>query len=338
MPRVRLSFATSKHDGIVPLMDGSVQPEGLELVPIYSNPAETFWRQLKYQEFDISEMSVSSYLIARSHGADMVAIPAFPSRQFFQSLLWYHTDSGIRGPGDVAGKRWGVPEYQQTAALWARGILEHDFGVSQFSVDWYMERRDALSHAGATAFAPAEGIRFQHVPEGESLASMIVHGKLDVIMAFGPPKRGDSSVLDRAASVASEEGDWNKVIPLFPDPIAEGTRFFKEHGFIPANHTYAIRGDVNQQYPWLAFDLYKAFLAAKEIAAKRIADELPSGLVFGREYLRRTRAALTDDPFPYGVSANRKMLETLIEYSHEQGLTKQKLAVEELFAPSTLAL
>jgi 4,5-dihydroxyphthalate decarboxylase len=338
MAKVRLSFASSKHDGIVPLMDGTVEPEGVELVPIYSHPGETFWRQLKFQEFEISEMSVSSYLIARSQGADMMAIPAFPSRSFFETILYYNADSGIRQPADVAGKRWGVPEYQQTAALWARGILEHDFGVSQYSVDWYMERSEALSHGGATGFAPPEGIRFHRVPEGESLSSMLVHNKLDVIMAFGDPRRGDSSMIDRGASVASEEGDWSKVRPLFPDPIAEGTRYFKEHGFIPANHTYAIRGDIHRQYPWLAFNLYTAFLSAKELAAQRLTEELPSSLVFGREYLKQTRAALSDDPFPYGVAANRPMLETLINYSHEQGLTKKRLAIEELFAPSTLDL
>src|SRR6266536_60627 len=130
MARVQLSFASSKHDGTEPLMDGTVQPEGVELVPIRSHPGETFWRQLKFQEFDITEMSISSFLISRSQGSDTVAIPAFPSRSFWQTRLFYHVDSGIKQPADVAGKRFGIPEYQQTAALWARGILEHDFGVS----------------------------------------------------------------------------------------------------------------------------------------------------------------------------------------------------------------
>jgi 4,5-dihydroxyphthalate decarboxylase len=338
MAKVRLSFASSKHDAIVPLMDGTVQPEGVELVPMYSHPGETFWRQLRFGEFDISEMSVSSYLIARSQGADMIAIPAFPSRSFFQTLLWYNSDSGIREPGDLAGKRWGVPEYQQTAALWARGILEHDFGVSQFGVDWYMERSEALSHGGATGFAPPEGIRFHRVPESESLSAMLVQGRLDVVMAFGDPRQGDSSMIDRGAERAQAVGDWSKVKRLFPDPIAEGSRFFREHGFIPANHTYAIRGDVNRDYPWLAFNLYSAFVEAKKIAAERLAEELPSSLVWGREYLRQTRAALAEDPFPYGVSANQQLLDTVVEYSHEQGLTKKRLAVEDLFAPSTLDL
>jgi len=336
--KIELSFASSRHDGVVPLMNGTVSPEGVELVPMRSPPSETFWRQLKFGDFEISEMSISSYLMARSQGTDLIAIPVFPSRSFFQNLLWYHADSGIKAPGDVAGKRWGVPEYQQTAVLWARGILEHDFGVSQFSIDWFMERTEALSHAGATGFTPPEKIRFHRVPEDDSLASMLVNQRLDVILAFGDPKRGDVSMIDRGAQRASSEGDWSKVRPLFPDPIAEGTRYFREHGFIPVNHTYAIRGDVHQRYPWLAFNLFTAFVKAKSVAMERLAEELPTSLVWGREYLKRTRAALADDPFPYGVSANRQMLETIIDYSFEQGLTKKKLTVEEMFAPSTLDL
>lgn len=338
MAKVALSFASSRHDGVVPLMDGTVEPEGVELVPMRSPPSETFWRQLKFGDFEISEMSISSFLMARSQGAELVAIPVFPSRSFFQNLLWYNVESGIQAPGDVTGKRWGVPEYQQTAVLWARGILEHDFGVSQFSVDWYMERTEALSHAGATGFSPPEGIRFHRVPEDDSLAAMLVNKRLDVILAFGDPKRGDVSMIDRGSQRASSEGDWTKVKPLFPDPIAEGTRYFQAHGFIPVNHTYAIRGDIHQRYPWLAFNLYSAFVKAKAVAMERLAEEMPTSLVWGREYLKRTRAALTEDPFPYGVSANRAMLETLIDYSFEQGLTKKKLSFEEMFAPSTLDL
>jgi 4,5-dihydroxyphthalate decarboxylase len=338
MASIALSFASSRHDGVVPLMDGTVQPEGVELVPIRSSPSETFWRQLKFGDFEISEMSISSYLMARAQGSELIAIPAFPSRQFFQNLLWYNTDSGIRQPGDVAGKRWGVPEYQQTAVLWARGILEHDFGVSQFSVDWWMERTEALSHAGITGLDLPEGIRFHRVADDDSLAAMLVSNRLDVILAFRDPWSEESSMIDRGAQRASARGDWSRVKQLFPDPIAEGTRFYKEHGFIPVNHTYAIRGDVHQRYPWLAFNLYAAFLKAKEIAMREVPQELPTSLVWGREYLRQTRAALAPDPFPYGVSANRAMLQTIIDYSFEQGLTKRKLEIEELFAPSTLDL
>ncbi len=145
-------------------------------------------------------------------------------------------------------------------------------------------------------------------------------------------------MIDRSTRIRASGADWSKVKPLFPDLIAEGTRFFKEHGYIPANHAYIIRGDVYRQYPWLAINLYKAFVAAKELAQDHLADSIPSGLIFGADYLAKTRSIFGADPYPYGVAANRPMLQTLIDYSHEQGLTKEKPKLEDLFAPSTLEL
>ncbi len=318
-------------------MDGTIQPEGVELIPTYSDPSETFWRQLRFQEFEISEMSFSSYLIAKSRRMDMVAIPVFPSRRFMHTQLSYHVDSGIKEPGDLVGKRIGVGEYQQTASLWVRGILEHDFDVSQYKVHWFMERTEELSHGGATGFTPPKGISFYRIPPDKSLASMLVHHEIDVASVHRAFAR-ETNIIDRSTRIRGAGGDWSKVKPLFPDTIAEGKRFFKKHGFIPANHTYIIRGDIDRKYPWLAFNLYKAFLKAKEIAQERVADAIPSGLIFGREYLAQTRAIFGADPFPYGLRANRPMLESLVAYSAEQGLISQKIKLEDLFAPSTLDL
>lgn len=337
MGRLQLSFISSVNERIQPLMTGEVQPEGVELVVTYSDPSETFWRQLKFQEFELSEMSLSSYLIARSQGVDMIAIPAFPARRFMHTELSIHTDSRVTEPGDLVDKRVGVGEYQQTSALWTRGILEHDFGVSQYKVHWFMERSEALSHGGATGFQPPEGISFQRIPPDKSLASMLVTNELDaapVHRAF----RKESNVIDRSTQIRAREGNWSKVKPLFPDRVAEGSRFFRAHGYIPANHAYIIRGDVYRKYPWLAFNLYAAFVKAKELAQERLADSIPSGLVFGPEYLRQTREIFGPDPFPYGVKANRDMLQTIVDYSYEQGLTQKKLEIEELFALSTLDL
>jgi len=318
-------------------MDGSLEPEGVELIPTYSDPSETFWRQLKFQEFEIAEMSLSSYLIAKSRGMDMVAIPVFASRRFMHTQLSYHVDSGIQQPGDVVGKRIGVGEYQQTASLWVRGIMEHDFGVSQYKVHWYMERTEELSHGGATGFMPPKGISFHRIPADKSLASMLVNHELDVASVDRAFAR-ETNIIDRSTRIRGVGGDWSKVKPLFPDRIAEGVRFFKKHGFIPANHAYVIRGDVHRKYPWVAFNLYSAFVKAKAIAQERLTEGIPSGLIFGREYLSKTREIFGADPFPYGIKENRPMLETLIEYSHEQGLTPQKNKIEDLFAPSTLDL
>jgi 4,5-dihydroxyphthalate decarboxylase len=336
MARLRLSFITGHNERVQPLLDGTIQPEGLELVPTYSHPSETFWRQLKFQEFEIAEMSLSSYLIARSRGnTDMVAIPVFPSRLLFHTWLAVPADGAVRAPGDLAGKRIGVPEYQMTAALWMRGILEHDFGVSQYKVDWYMERTEQMSHGGATGFTPPPGIAFHRIPPEKSMASMLIAHELEAALVNTPLLRA-ATALDRSSRDLTSTGDRSKVKPLFHDLIAEGTRFFGKHGFMTPNHSYIIRGDIHRKYPWVAFNLYSAFVQAKAFAREKLLEHIPSALFFGPEYLAMTRTILGDDPFPYGVAANRPMLERLTEYSHEQGLTPRKMHVDELFAESTL--
>ena len=255
--------------------------------------------------------------------------------------LHYHADSGIERPGDVVGKRIGVGEYQQTAALWMRGIMEHDHGVSQYEVHWFMERTEEMSHGGATGFEPPEGISFQRVPPDESLSSMLLAHRLDIASvnpaAVAEPGGQGPNLVDRSWRIRGQ-GDLSRIRPLFPDRIAEGTRFFKEHGFIPANHTYVIRGDVYREHPWVALNLYNAFVQAKELSVRTLRQRMPTDLVFGPEYMRQTQATFGDDPYPYGVRANETMLNTLIDYSHEQGLTKRRASIDEMFAPITLSL
>ncbi len=337
MAKLKLSFITANNERIQPVIDGEVEPEGIELVVTHSDPSETFWRQLKFQEFEFCEMSLSSYLIARARGMEMVMLPVFPSRRFMHAQYSINLDSGIARPEDLAGKRIGVGEYQQTAALWSRGIFEHDFGVSQFSVDWWMERTEALSHGGATGFEPMAGIKFHRIPPDKSLASMLVNHELDAA-PIGRAFSREKNIIDRSTTIRAREGDWSRVKPLFDDPIAEGKRFYAAHGYIPANHAYAIRGDIYRQYPWTAFNLYAAFVKAKELYAERLADSVPSGLIFGPEYLRQTRSIFGPDPYPYGIEANRPMLETIVSYSHEQGFIPERYPIESLFAESTRGL
>jgi 4,5-dihydroxyphthalate decarboxylase len=334
MTPLTLAFISAYNERVEPLMIGTVKADGIELVPTYSHPAETFWRQLKFGEFEIAEMSMSSYLIARSQGADMIALPVFPSRRLFQTELAYHADSGIAKPEDLAGKRLGVAEYQQTAALWIRGILEHDFGVSQYQVHWYMERSEEMSHGGATGFKPPAGISFNRIAANKSLASTLLENELDVAHIASPWVL-QANALDRSSRVAGR-GDWRKIKPLFSDRMAEAARFHRSHGFLPVNHTYIIRGDIHRKYPWAAVNLYRAFVEAKALAQAKFAETIPAALFFGREYAAMTRNLIGDDPFPYGVNANQAMLQTIINFSHEQGLTPRKMTVPELFAESTL--
>jgi 4,5-dihydroxyphthalate decarboxylase len=333
MAKLTLGFISAFNERVDPLMNGTVEAEGVELIPTYSHPAETFWRQLKFGEFEVAEMSMSSYLIAKSQGADMIALPVFPSRRLFQTELSCHVNSGITRPEDLAGKKLGVAEYQQTAALWIRGILEHDFGVSQYQIHWYMERSEEMSHGGATGFRPPPGISFNRIAANKSLASTLLANELDVAHVASPFALV-ANALDRSSRIG--QGDWSRIKPLFPDRMAEGARFHKKHGFLPVNHTYIIRGDIYQKYPWVAFNLYTGFVKAKALARDKMLERIPSALFFGPEYAAMTREIMGDDPFPFGIKANRAMLETIISYSHEQGLTPRKMNVEELFAESTL--
>ena len=323
MSELTLSFVSNYNERVEPLMNGTIKAAGIEIIPTYSHPSETFWRQLKFQEFEVAEMSMSSYLIARSRGADMIALPVFPSRRFFHAEQSYHVDSGIKEPSDLNGKRIGVGEYQQTAALWARGILEHDFGVSQYKVRWYMERAEELSHGGATGFTRPPGISFNRIPPDKSMATMLVNHEIDVAPIAGHLSRA-VNVIDRSTRIRAAEGDWSNVKPLFPDEISEARRFIAKHGFVPVNHTYIIRGDVYREHPDAAVKLYDAFVRAKTHAAETLLERIPDALVFGPEFLAMTRDVLGDDPFPYGIKANRAMLETLVDFSHEQGLTRKK--------------
>jgi 4,5-dihydroxyphthalate decarboxylase len=336
MSKLTLGFISAFNERVEPLMNGTVKAEGIELIPTYSHPAETFWRQLKFGEFEVAEMSMSSFLIAKSQGADMVALPVFPSRRLFQTELSYHVDSGITKPEDLAGKKLGVAEYQQTAALWIRGILEHDFGVSQYKIHWYMERSEEMSHGGATGFKPPAGISFNRIAQNKSLASTLLANELDVAHVASPFVL-QANALDRSSRI-SGSGDWSKIRPLFPDRMAEGARFYKNHGFLPVNHTYIIRGDIYKKHPWAAFNLYTGFVKSKAFARERLFERIPSGLFFGPEYTAKTAELIGEDPFPFGIKANRAMLDTIIDYSYEQGLTPRKMNVEELFAEQTLDL
>lgn len=340
MANLVLSIIVPPNNELIePLLKGVIEAEGVELVATRSIGAVTFWRQLKFQEFDVAAMSIASYVMAKMRGVniDLVAIPIFPSRRFMQTQLSYHVDSGIRRAEDLTGKRIGVEEYQQSASVWARGILEHDFGVSQYKVHWYMERDEEFSHGGATGFTPPAGISFQRVPRDKSLASMLVYNEIDVASVH---KAFDEvpNIIDKSTRVRGREGDWSRVKPLFPDPIAEGRRFFQQHGYIPPVNIYVIRGELYRAHPWVALKLCDAFEKSKQWAYDHLRESIPASLVFGEHYLAQTREIFGADPFPYGIKRNREMLEAMMGYAHEQGLVPTRPKIEDLFVPSTLAL
>jgi len=322
--KLRLTLIGGAHDWVRPLFDGTVRPEGADLVVTRTAPPEAMRRQLSTWEFDISEMAFGAYLVARAHGADVVAIPAFPMRGFFHTNFACHVDAKIDGPGDLVNKRAGIPEYIQTGGgLWTRGILQHDFGMDPYKVKWYVERAGADSTGAVLGFQPPEGLSVQQTPGGKSLVSMLLAHELD------------AALVGRISQAPSGKGSKDAVRLMFPDVIAEGKRFFDQHGYIPANHTYIIRGDLVRKHPTLAANLYHAFQESKNIVQKSLPQNIPSGLVFGAEYLARSRELFGDDPFSYGIGPNRKMLETVVQFSQEQGFIRDTPTVEQLFAPGT---
>jgi 4,5-dihydroxyphthalate decarboxylase len=326
MARIQLTLIGGPHEWVRPLFDGTVQPEGMDLIVTRSPPPEAMRRQLSTWEFDISEMAFGAYLVARAKGADIVAIPAFPMRGFFHTNFACHVDANINHPGDLANKRVGIAEYVQSACLWARGILQHDFGMDPYHVQWYAERSGAESTGTVLGFVPPKGIALQQIPAGKNLVSMLVARELDAAMVGRIPQ----------TTTGKESG--SNVRPMFPDLIAEGKRFFDRHGYIPANHTYVIRGEVLRKYPGVAVNLYYAFQEAKAVVQQSLPQRIPSGLVFGAEHLAREREIFGDDPFRYGVAPNREMLETVVQFSQEQGLIHERPTIEQLFAVGTAEL
>jgi 4,5-dihydroxyphthalate decarboxylase len=337
MPDIQMFLIGSPSDLVNPLFAGEVKPEGIELTVTRADGSTGYWRQFNFEEFDVSSLSVASYIIAKTKGYDAIALPVFASRRFMHAAVRYHIDSGIKGPESLKGKRLGVPEYQMTASVWLRGTLEHDFGVSQHDVHWFMERPEELSHGGATGFRPPEGISFTRIPADKSLASMLVNHEIDAASGTEGATR-QANFIDRSTQIRAAGGDWSKIKPLFPNLIEEGTRFYRKYRFIPATQMYTMRKSTFEKYPWAAFNLYDAFVKSKRRAEETLSDRIPSLMVFGREYAAQTRRIFDGDPYPYGVEKNRPMLTTIIDYLYEQHLITVKPKVEELFAPSVVSL
>ena len=337
MPDIKMFLIGSPSDLVNPLFAGEVKPEGIELTVTRADGSTGYWRQFNFEEFDVSSLSVASYIIAKTRGYDAIALPVFASRRFMHAGVRCHVDSGIKGPESLRGKRLGVPEYQMTASVWLRGTLEHDFDVSQRDVHWFMERPEELSHGGATGFRPPEGISFTRIPQDKSLASMLVNHEIDAASGIEAASR-EANFIDRSTQIRAAGGDWSKVKPLFPNLIEEGARFYRKYGFIPATQMYTMRRSTFEKYPWAAFNLYDAFVKSKRRAEETLNDRIPSLLVFGREYSAQTKNIFGGDPYPYGVERNRPMITTIIDYLYEQQLITIKPKVEELFAPSVASL
>jgi 4,5-dihydroxyphthalate decarboxylase len=327
--KLQLSIAMTLNPRTRPMFDGTVEAEGIELIATPLHPSEMFWRQLKFADFDVSELSFSSLSMAKARGDDrFVGLPVFTTRHFFQNWILVRKAARIETPGDMKGKRVGVPEYQQTAAVWSRGILEHDFGVAPRDMEFWMERAPAQSHGGATGFTPPPGVTLHRIPPEKNIGSMMLSGELDATLLYFV----DPNLIDRSTADL-----WNHpdIEPLFRDPIAEGMRYYRKTGLFPINHGMAIRRSTVDRHPWVVLNLYKAFARANDLAeAQRLEHveyHVAAGLV-----PREASEALRTPLVRHGIKANRAVLETAARYSHEQGLTPRVVPLEDVFAASTM--
>lgn len=331
MPNIELGVALSDNARTQPIHAGRVSAEGIDIRVTKCHPSEMFWRQLHYGEFEVSEMSMSSLLAARARGDETwVALPVFTSRQFFHTGILVRADAGIAQPSDLKGKRVAVPEYQQTAALWARGVLRHEFGVMPEDIHWFMERPPEQSHGGATGFTPPAGVTLEYMNRDSSIGEELLSGGVDATLLYIT----DKNLIDRSRADLSSSA---VVQTLFPDRRAEAVRYFRKTGNYPINHCVVVRHDVVEAHPWVVLNLYSMFLEAKQLAQTAqtagLRDFLDAGLVDAS-----VESALGTDLFTYGVVNQRSILETITQYSFEQSLTPKQFSLDEIFYPPTLEL
>lgn len=311
--KLELTLACGNYDILRPLIDGSVRPDGIELnVLTESDSATRHWRFLRNHEYDVAECSASTYIISRDQGQPFRALPIFPHRRFRHGFAYINVNKDIGKPTDLIGKRVGVKFYQVTAVLWLRGILEHEYGVPHKSIEWFAELDEDMP------FDPPPDLKFTKLPDDKSAEKMLAEGELDALL--------HPDIIDPIV-----DGD-PRVGLLFPNPKAEEQAYYKKTGIFPIMHVLGIKEEIVEKYPWVVPNLYKAFDEAKAVTMKRLRNPRIVPLAWYQEAWDEQAALLGPDPWEYGLTPqNRHNFETLVGYSHEQGLIKRKIPLDELF-------
>ncbi len=325
MGKLRLSMACSNYDRTRALFDGRVPVDGIELTCLDLPIEEMFFRMLRHHEFDVAEISLSSYVLSLfREDPQLIAIPVFPSRFFRHSCIFINRDSGIREPKNLIGKRVGVPEFQMTAGVWIRGMLSDDYKVPVASVIYLHGGEEEPGRREKIALSLPPEIRLESIPPSKTLSAMLESGEIDALYTARTP-----STFDNGSG---------KVRRLFDNYQAIEQDFFSRTKIFPIMHAIVIRRDVYETSRWVAQSLYKAFLQAQRIAYGELYDSaaLHCMLPWLVRHAEETRALMGADFWPYGLERNAHTLETFLRYSHEQGLAKRLLKPAELFAPESL--
>jgi 4,5-dihydroxyphthalate decarboxylase len=323
---LQLTLACGRNDRTQAILDGTISPEGVHLTTLALSPPEAFWRMLRHAEFDVSEISAAAYFTLLSRGdRRFIAIPVFLSRAFRHSSIFVNTAAGIEEPADLRGKRVGTPEYHLTTTVWARGLLEHEYGVTPRDFTWYTGGQREPGRKERIKVSPPEGVRIEAIPSENTLDAMIETGEVDAVIVPDIP----------APFVAGS----SRVRRLFPDFKQVEVEYYRRTGIFPIIHTVVVRRDVYDKHPWVAQSLFKAFSQAKDetIEALYDANVLHASLPWLIAELESERAVMGPDLWPYGVEPNRKTLEALKQYLAEQGLLESDFPLlEEAFASNTL--
>lgn len=323
MAKLELTLGCWDYDRVQPLMDGRVRPDGIELNFLNMIVEETFFRMLRNREFDVSEMSMSSYCVSLTRpDRPFVAIPVFPSRFFRHSCIYVNAEAGIEKPTDLIGKRVGTPEFQMTAPVWIRGILDEHYGVPVDSVTYVTGGEETPNRDEKIKLDLPDNIKVERIGPEDTLAQMLADGRIDALHTARKPSTYDGVRVKR----------------LFPDHVAVEQQYFRETGIFPIMHVIAIRREVYEANRWIAMNLFKAFREAQALCYEGLKETaaLKGMLPFFNAHVEETLATMGDDFWPYGVPKNRATLDTFLGYHHAQGLSSRRLSVDEMFAPETL--
>jgi 4,5-dihydroxyphthalate decarboxylase len=322
MAKLNLSVAVGDYDRTRPLVDGAVSIDGVDPVYMTLSPEEIFFRAFRNAEFDVCELSLSSSTVKLAQGdCPYVGVPAFVSRAFRHTSIYVRTDR-IRRPEDLKGRKVGLPEYQLTANVWARAILEDDHGVKPADIHWIRGGIEEPGRPEKIAIKLPDGVRLDNAPEGTTISQLLADGEIDGFIAPRPP----------TLAKPHPHIGW-----LFPDPTAAAKDYFGRTGIFPIMHMTGVRRELVERHPWLPAAVLKAFDQAKAVALARLSDTSATKvtLPFVEEQLKAARELMGHDYWSYGMEPNRTTLETFLRHHHAQGLSPRRLKIEELFHPST---
>lgn len=311
--KLRLTLAMGDYEIVRALKDGIVEPDGIELTILTDMDSTTrHWRFLRNQDFDVAECSASSYLVARDQGMPFEGMPVFLHRRFRHGFIFINTTKGIEKPADLIGKKVGLKQYQSSAQLWMRGFLEHEYGVPHKSIEWFSELDESID------FDPPPGLNLTRLPDNKSVETMLAEGELDAVLHPDLIK----PLMDKDPRVGR----------LFPNFKEEEVAFYEKTQIFPIMHVLGIRREIVEDHPWVPINLYHAFNKAKAIAMKKMVNPRIVPLAWYREAWEEQEEILGKDPWEYGMTEkNENQLRKLVGYSHEQGMIKREIPLDELF-------